>query len=218
MYLGKIVEEASNQELYGSPCHPYTKALIAATPIPDPRLKRERMILAGDVPSSIHPPPGCRFHTRCPIKTGDCGKIEPELRDLGGGHRVACHLEKRLMKGWVTIAAYPEGIGKKENTMQGEMCSHGFCDFLADRSLLGLYAGNLSGARSSLGLIPMRSLDPVLTMDATTIGSWGISTMPFYGRNEGDSGTGESYEFVDDLTWDQTEKIKFHGGSLFCGI
>ena len=92
MYLGKIVEEASNRELYGSPCHPYTKALIAATPIPDPRLKREKMILAGDVPSPIHPPPGCRFHTRCPIKTGGCERREPELRDLGGGHRVACHL------------------------------------------------------------------------------------------------------------------------------
>ena len=92
MYLGKIVEEASNRDLYGSPLHPYTKALIAATPIPDPRRRRDRMILAGDVPSPIHPPPGCRFHTRCPNKSGDCERMEPELRELGGGHRAACHL------------------------------------------------------------------------------------------------------------------------------
>jgi oligopeptide/dipeptide ABC transporter ATP-binding protein len=92
MYLGKVVEEATNRELYGSPSHPYTKALIAATPIPDPRLKKEKMILTGDVPSPIHPPPGCRFHTRCPIRIGVCEKIEPELRDLGRGHWVACHL------------------------------------------------------------------------------------------------------------------------------
>jgi oligopeptide/dipeptide ABC transporter ATP-binding protein len=92
MYLGKIVEEASNRDLYESPRHPYTKALIAATPIPVPRMKRERMILSGDVPSPINPPPGCRFHTRCPVRQKECEGVEPELRDIGDGHLVACHL------------------------------------------------------------------------------------------------------------------------------
>ena len=92
MYLGKIMEEAPNKDLYESPKHPYTKALIAATPIPIPRMKKERIILSGDVPSPIHPPSGCRFHTRCPERKKECEQIEPELRDLGDGHRVACHL------------------------------------------------------------------------------------------------------------------------------
>lgn len=92
MYLGKIVEEASNRNLYGSPKHPYTEALISATPIPDPGKKREKIILAGDVPSPINPPTGCRFHTRCPVRGAACDKTEPELKDVGGGHLVACHL------------------------------------------------------------------------------------------------------------------------------
>jgi len=92
MYLGKIMEEAPNKDLYESPKHPYTNALIAATPIPIPRMKKERIILSGDVPSPIHPPSGCRFHTRCPERKKECEQIEPELRDLGDGHRVACHL------------------------------------------------------------------------------------------------------------------------------
>jgi len=92
MYLGKIVEEASNRDLYESPKHPYTKALIAATPIPAPRMKRERIILSGDVPSPINPPAGCRFHTRCPVRGKECDCKEPDLRDLGSGHWVACHL------------------------------------------------------------------------------------------------------------------------------
>lgn len=92
MYLGKIMEEATNKDLYESPKHPYTKALIAATPVPDPRMKRERIILSGDVPSPIHPPSGCRFHTRCSERKKECEQIEPELRDLGDGHWAACHL------------------------------------------------------------------------------------------------------------------------------
>lgn len=92
MYLGKIVEEASNRDLYGCPKHPYTEALISATPIPDPRMKREKIILSGDVPSPINPPPGCRFHTRCPVRETGCDKMEPELKDVGSGHLVACHL------------------------------------------------------------------------------------------------------------------------------
>jgi oligopeptide/dipeptide ABC transporter ATP-binding protein len=92
MYLGKIVEEASNRDLYESPRHPYTKALIAATPIPVPRMKRERIILSGDVPSPINPPSGCRFHTRCSVRKKECEGVEPELRNIGNGHLVACHL------------------------------------------------------------------------------------------------------------------------------
>jgi oligopeptide transport system ATP-binding protein len=92
MYLGKIVEEASNKDIFTSPRHPYTKALIAATPIPNPRVKRERIILSGDIPSPLNPPKGCRFHTRCPVKEDVCNGVEPELRQLGDGHWVACHL------------------------------------------------------------------------------------------------------------------------------
>lgn len=93
MYLGKIVEEASNKDLYEFPRHPYTKALIVATPIPDPKMKRDKIILPGEVPSPINPPSGCHFHTRCPFRMGECERVEPKLRDLGNGHLVACHLE-----------------------------------------------------------------------------------------------------------------------------
>lgn len=92
MYLGKIVEEASNKDLFTSPRHPYTKALIAATPIPNPRMKRERIILSGDVPSPINPPNGCRFHTRCPLKEDICERLEPEFKYIYRDHMVACHL------------------------------------------------------------------------------------------------------------------------------
>ncbi len=92
MYLGKIMEEATNKDLYESPKHPYTKALIAATPVPDPRMKREKIILAGDVPSPINPPPGCRFQARCPVRIGECERVEPQLRNLETGHLVACHV------------------------------------------------------------------------------------------------------------------------------
>lgn len=92
MYLGKIMEEADSADLYNSPEHPYTQALIAATPIPAPGLKREKIILKGDVPSPIDPPAGCRFHTRCPAKFEPCDRVEPGLKDIGNGHRVACHL------------------------------------------------------------------------------------------------------------------------------
>jgi oligopeptide transport system ATP-binding protein len=91
MYLGQIVELASDEELYKNPQHPYTEALLSAVPIPDPTVKKKRIILEGDVPSPINPPKGCHFHTRCMYKEKICEEVEPEFKDIGGGHWVACH-------------------------------------------------------------------------------------------------------------------------------
>ncbi|MBI4228723.1 MAG: ATP-binding cassette domain-containing protein [Deltaproteobacteria bacterium] len=92
MYLGKIVELARSDELYNNPLHPYTKVILSAVPLPDPKTKRKRIILSGDVPNPINPPTGCSFHPRCPIAIEKCKSEEPALRDAGGGHMVSCHL------------------------------------------------------------------------------------------------------------------------------
>jgi len=94
MYLGKLVELTTRVELYENPLHPYTQALLSAVPIPDPLVeeKRKRLILEGDVPSPANPPPGCNFNTRCPRVMDICREIEPEFKDVGAEHFVACHL------------------------------------------------------------------------------------------------------------------------------
>ncbi len=92
MYLGKIVELADRDDLYREPLHPYTKALMSAIPIPHPNIKRERTILKGDVPSPLHPPKGCRFHTRCPVAIAKCSVDEPEFKESRPAHWAACWL------------------------------------------------------------------------------------------------------------------------------
>jgi len=91
MYLGKIIETAATDEFYKNAIHPYSRALLSAIPIPDPEIKRSKIILSGDVPSPANPPPGCRFHTRCFCKTDRCLVDEPPLREVGDRHFIACH-------------------------------------------------------------------------------------------------------------------------------
>jgi oligopeptide transport system ATP-binding protein len=92
MYLGKIIEMAPAQTLYQTPRHPYTLALLSSVPVADPSLKREQIILQGEVPSPINPPPGCRFYPRCSLRRPDCSRVEPPLREITAGHYVSCNL------------------------------------------------------------------------------------------------------------------------------
>jgi len=92
MYLGQIIEMANRKDLFSHPLHPYTEALLSAVPLPDPRRKRKRILLQGEVPSPVEPPPGCRFHTRCPRAMKICSQEEPVLQRRSGSHLVSCHL------------------------------------------------------------------------------------------------------------------------------
>ncbi len=92
MYLGKIVEVASREEMFKSPAHPYTQALLSAAPNPDPRVRVKHIILKGEVPSSVNIPSGCRFHPRCQYRKTECSKTEPELSEINKEHALACHL------------------------------------------------------------------------------------------------------------------------------
>ena len=99
MYLGKIAEIAPAKELYTNPKHPYTEALLSAVPIPDPTVKRKRIILEGDVPSPINPPSGCRFHTRCAIRVPSCSRNDQTLTEISPGHWVACQVRSGVAVG-----------------------------------------------------------------------------------------------------------------------
>jgi len=99
MYLGRIVEISDRRTLFATPHHPYTKALLSAVPVPDPKIKRDRVILRGDVPSPIKPPAGCKFHTRCPLAFDRCRREEPLLRVVSTGQLSACHLDDTAMVG-----------------------------------------------------------------------------------------------------------------------
>jgi peptide/nickel transport system ATP-binding protein len=92
MYLGNMVEIADRNSMYAEPLHPYTQALISAIPMPDPRRKKERIVLEGDVPSPMNPPTGCPFHPRCPAAMAECSQVKPALKEVKPGHQVACHL------------------------------------------------------------------------------------------------------------------------------
>jgi len=94
MYLGRIVEYTDKTTLFTRPLHPYTESLLLAVPVPDPRVKRQKRLLQGDVPSPINPPPGCHFHTRCPYAFTRCRHEAPALREVLPGHWVSCHLHE----------------------------------------------------------------------------------------------------------------------------
>ncbi len=106
MYLGKMVEVASRDDLFADPLHPYTQALMSAIPVPDPTIKRSRIILEGDVPSPLNPPSGCRFHTRCPLAFDRCSQEEPPLKDYGQKHYAACWLLETGEEGASKIRDY----------------------------------------------------------------------------------------------------------------
>jgi len=104
MYLGKIVELASNDTLYRAPAHPYTQALLASIPVADPEARRDVAPMRGEIPSPIDIPSGCRFRTRCPFATELCARVEPPLSDVGDGHLAACHYAAEVMAGRAVAA------------------------------------------------------------------------------------------------------------------
>lgn len=106
MYLGKIVEVARSETIYQDAKHPYTRALLSAVPVLDPKGRKERMVLEGDVPSPVHPPPGCSFHPRCPFREKICSEVEPELEFDAGGHGVACHVFGSGKRAWTMPDSY----------------------------------------------------------------------------------------------------------------
>ncbi|HSP77276.1 MAG TPA: oligopeptide/dipeptide ABC transporter ATP-binding protein, partial [Myxococcaceae bacterium] len=114
MYLGRLVELADAAELYRQPRHPYTQALLSAVPVPDPERKRKRIILQGDVPSPLAPPPGCTFHPRCAHASERCRREAPPLYTVGEGHSAACFLveeEARRVAAGVAVAEAPKAAG-----------------------------------------------------------------------------------------------------------
>ena len=128
MYLGKIVELSPAEELYARPIHPYTEALLSAVPIPDPDVtaQRERIILEGDVPNPINPPPACRFHPRCRYATDICRQVEPPLVDYGNGHLAACHHPRNVAEGMLrraladgAVVQEPSGSGNVRRRRDG---------------------------------------------------------------------------------------------------
>ena len=107
MYLGRIVEIGSTAEIFRNPVHPYTEALMSAAPVPDPTVKRKRILLEGDVPSPVHPPSGCRFHTRCPMRQAACSTTEQVLTEVAPGHFAACHVRTGMAVADDTLSASP---------------------------------------------------------------------------------------------------------------